>query len=287
VVVSGGTFKDLFTSPVGFVTSATAPIYGVTSTATTPTKMNLDATRRPGFLTRVGFLASYSSGASTSPILRGAFLQKAILCNDIGAPPDGAEGTALPTDGRAAWWAGLPIERHRMEPWEGDAEVGRQDPLDELRRQRCAAVLHDLREDARALVVRRDRDGPDVELPRRRGAPELLEHRLDALLDLRGAPDAQPRAVPDRRDRRVLDELARDGRDDQFAHRVPDGQGVRHGELVLAAPRSRARELDELIRDFKNDFGATLDERSLVPGEGAQLGATSFEEWLKQSTAAA
>ena len=32
------------------------------------------------------------------------------------------------------------------------------------------------------------------------------------------------------------------------------------GELVLSAPRSRERELDELIRDFKNDFGATLDE---------------------------
>jgi hypothetical protein len=32
------------------------------------------------------------------------------------------------------------------------------------------------------------------------------------------------------------------------------------GELVLAAPRSRERELDELIRDFKNDFAATLDE---------------------------
>jgi hypothetical protein len=34
----------------------------------------------------------------------------------------------------------------------------------------------------------------------------------------------------------------------------------RGGELVLAAPRSRERELDELIRDFKKDFGATLDE---------------------------
>jgi hypothetical protein len=34
----------------------------------------------------------------------------------------------------------------------------------------------------------------------------------------------------------------------------------RGGELVLAAPRSRERELDELIRDFKNDFGATVDE---------------------------
>jgi AraC family transcriptional regulator len=36
----------------------------------------------------------------------------------------GGNFTALPTDGRAAWWSGLPIERHRMEPWEGDAEVG-------------------------------------------------------------------------------------------------------------------------------------------------------------------
>jgi hypothetical protein len=34
----------------------------------------------------------------------------------------------------------------------------------------------------------------------------------------------------------------------------------RGGELVLAAPRSRERELDELIHDFKNDFGATLDD---------------------------
>ncbi len=30
------------------------------------------------------------------------------------------------------------------------------------------------------------------------------------------------------------------------------------GELVLAAPRSRERELDELIHDLRNDFGATL-----------------------------
>jgi hypothetical protein len=32
------------------------------------------------------------------------------------------------------------------------------------------------------------------------------------------------------------------------------------GELVLAAPRSRERELDELIHDFKNDFGATIED---------------------------
>ena len=32
------------------------------------------------------------------------------------------------------------------------------------------------------------------------------------------------------------------------------------GELVLAAPRSRERELDELIHDLRNDFGATLGD---------------------------
>lgn len=36
----------------------------------------------------------------------------------------GGNFTTLPTDGRAAWWSGLPIEQHRMDPWEGDAEVG-------------------------------------------------------------------------------------------------------------------------------------------------------------------
>ena len=34
----------------------------------------------------------------------------------------------------------------------------------------------------------------------------------------------------------------------------------RGGELVLAAPRSRERELDELIHDFKNDFGAVIED---------------------------
>jgi hypothetical protein len=30
------------------------------------------------------------------------------------------------------------------------------------------------------------------------------------------------------------------------------------GDLVLAAPRSRARELDELVRDLETDFGAKI-----------------------------
>jgi hypothetical protein len=34
-------------------------------------------------------------------------------------------------------------------------------------------------------------------------------------------------------------------------------------------------------------FGAVLAQRSLVPGPGAQLGVTRFEDWLAQSLSAA
>lgn len=31
------------------------------------------------------------------------------------------------------------------------------------------------------------------------------------------------------------------------------------GDLILAAPASRARELDELVHDLRKDFGALID----------------------------
>src|SRR5262249_44586102 len=54
---------------------------------------------RSGVFTHVGFLSSYSSFDRTSPILRGAFLEKQILCTQIGAPPPGASSTPLPPTG--------------------------------------------------------------------------------------------------------------------------------------------------------------------------------------------
>ncbi|HEY6508403.1 MAG TPA: DUF1592 domain-containing protein, partial [Vicinamibacterales bacterium] len=86
MVVSGGTFGDLFNSPVGFVTKELAPIYGVTSSATTPTKTTLDATKRPGFLTRVAFLSTFAHDDTSSPILRGAFVTQRVLAIPVGDP---------------------------------------------------------------------------------------------------------------------------------------------------------------------------------------------------------
>jgi len=96
VVVNGGTFADLFNSPVGFVTKDTAAIYGVTSTATAPTKTMLDATKRPGFLTRVAFLSTFAHDKTSSPILRGAFITQRVLAIPVGDPDPSFTGMSPP-----------------------------------------------------------------------------------------------------------------------------------------------------------------------------------------------
>lgn len=101
VAFSGGSFSDLFTSPVAYVNAGLAPLYGLDPAdfGAQLEPVELDPETRPGILTRVGFLASHSSFNRTSPILRGAFIQKEILCTSMGTPPPGVEGTPLPTEG--------------------------------------------------------------------------------------------------------------------------------------------------------------------------------------------
>ena len=96
---AGGTFQDLLLSPSAYVNAALAPLYGLDPSkfTTNLTLTTLDATQRPGFLTRVGFLNAYSSYSRTSPILRGAFITKQIMGTQIGSPPPGATMVSLPT----------------------------------------------------------------------------------------------------------------------------------------------------------------------------------------------
>jgi hypothetical protein len=97
VFAKNGGFQDLMLSRAAFVSSATAPFYGLDPTAFTADLQEtvLDA-NRPGFLTRIGFLNAYSAYDRTSPIQRGAFITKQVLGIAIGAPPPGAEQTPLP-----------------------------------------------------------------------------------------------------------------------------------------------------------------------------------------------
>jgi hypothetical protein len=97
-----GTFQDLLLTPVAFVNQGLATIYGLQgSFGSTLTQATLDPALRPGIFTRAGFLAAYSLYNRPSAILRGAFIQKDLLCTEMGAPPPGAEGTPQPTEGLA------------------------------------------------------------------------------------------------------------------------------------------------------------------------------------------
>lgn len=99
VVLGGGTFAQLMTTTVGYVNADTAPLYGLNPADYTSelTQVDLGAAR-PGLLTRAGFLAANSYGNRTSPIHRGAFIMKDVLCTPLGDPSPNAAKTPLPED---------------------------------------------------------------------------------------------------------------------------------------------------------------------------------------------
>jgi Protein of unknown function (DUF1592)/Protein of unknown function (DUF1588)/Protein of unknown function (DUF1587)/Protein of unknown function (DUF1595)/Protein of unknown function (DUF1585) len=92
-------WKTLMTDRRGFVTGRTAPIYGVTlppgADANAVAEVELPDTR-PGFLTRAGFLAGFAQAKYPSPIQRGMFVRREFLCQNLGAPPPGAESQTPP-----------------------------------------------------------------------------------------------------------------------------------------------------------------------------------------------
>jgi hypothetical protein len=98
VAFAGGSFKDLFLSNIGYVTNQTAAIYGLDPAAygSQLTRVELDPATRPGFLTRLGFLSSFSNFEGTSPILRGAFITVNMLGVDPGPPNPEALQVAVP-----------------------------------------------------------------------------------------------------------------------------------------------------------------------------------------------
>jgi hypothetical protein len=95
VFSQNGTLRDIFTSPVTFVNSTVAALYGLTGsfTANTWTQVQLDPAQRSGVLTRLGFLAYYGhDGTVQDSIHRGVYINRRLLCKDMSPPP----GVVLP-----------------------------------------------------------------------------------------------------------------------------------------------------------------------------------------------
>jgi hypothetical protein len=79
----------LFTSELSFNKgSELAKIYGVAAWNGASPAPSFPAGERPGLLTRALFLSSGS--ANTRPILKGVFIRRRMLCDDLAPPPPGA-----------------------------------------------------------------------------------------------------------------------------------------------------------------------------------------------------
>lgn len=89
-----GSFDDFFTSTKSFAkTDDLATIYGVPIWSTGDPPEFTDA-GRVGLLTRAALLATGS--ANTRPIMKGVFIRKALLCDDIAPPPGNAAANPPP-----------------------------------------------------------------------------------------------------------------------------------------------------------------------------------------------
>lgn len=79
---------SLYTAPFTFVNRTTAAIYGVTgSFDDTLKQVSLDPTQRAGLVTQLGFLATKAFSNTSSPIHRGVFIQRHLMCATIPDPP--------------------------------------------------------------------------------------------------------------------------------------------------------------------------------------------------------
>lgn len=94
-----GAVSALLTGRYTFVNDQLAGIYGLSgSFGSDFQRVDFEAQAgRAGILTQLSFLTGHSSSSTgTSPILRGVYVLRRILCQDISDPPAGAEGVEPP-----------------------------------------------------------------------------------------------------------------------------------------------------------------------------------------------
>jgi hypothetical protein len=91
-----GSFSDLLTSNLSFAKSKElTAIYNVPAWDGSSAPPQFPAGTRPGFLTRAAFLTS--GNVTTRPIMKGVFIRKFVLCDDMPDPPANASNTPIDT----------------------------------------------------------------------------------------------------------------------------------------------------------------------------------------------
>jgi hypothetical protein len=85
----GGTLQTLFTAPHTYLNATVAKYYGLTASSATFTKVPLPA-GRAGVLSQAAVIAALSNESTTSPVHRGLFYRRNMLCRVLPPPPPDA-----------------------------------------------------------------------------------------------------------------------------------------------------------------------------------------------------
>lgn len=84
---TNATLRTLLTAPYTFVERDVAALYGINVEGSNEAVEIEDETPRAGLLTQGSVLAHYANADQTSPVQRGYFLRKHVLCQDLPPPP--------------------------------------------------------------------------------------------------------------------------------------------------------------------------------------------------------
>jgi hypothetical protein len=113
----GGGLRDLLGARFTFVNKDLAALYGVPAPAASGgfARVDLDPAQRAGVLTQGGMMAMLAEFTRTSPVRRGAFVRRQLLCAPLGEPPPGAADLMLPSAPAGATRRQL-VELHASRP---------------------------------------------------------------------------------------------------------------------------------------------------------------------------
>ncbi|MEZ4256236.1 MAG: DUF1592 domain-containing protein [Polyangiales bacterium] len=93
-----GSMEALFTDTRAYVNGPLAELYGVSNGPTGANEwkwVDLDPSERAGMLTRAGFLTVHAGQTATSPIRRGVYMLRNVLCYDIPPPPANVDNSPV------------------------------------------------------------------------------------------------------------------------------------------------------------------------------------------------
>jgi hypothetical protein len=96
---ASGSFGELFTAPYVFVDQPLAQFYGLTGASATMGLLQVGPdSHRGGLLTLGSVLASHAHAMDSSPIKRGVFVRRGLLCQSLPDPPPNIDTTPPPLD---------------------------------------------------------------------------------------------------------------------------------------------------------------------------------------------